>query len=147
MTGALTDSAVFTTSGNDVRMCAHRIADRIYTNLTGEGPIFASKLVYVAQLARNRYELVISDSDGGNRQAALQSHEPIISPVWSPDGKKISYVSFEDRKPIIYVPGARDGRPSMRSAPSAATTPRRPSAPTAARLPWRSPATASRRST
>ncbi len=103
MTGALTDSAVFTTSGNDVRMCAHRIADRIYTNLTGEGPIFASKLVYVAQLARNRYELVISDSDGGNRQAALQSHEPIISPVWSPDGKKISYVSFEDRKPIIYV--------------------------------------------
>lgn len=103
VTGALTDSAVFTTSGNDVRMCAHRIADRIYTNLTGEGPIFASKLVYVAQLARNRYELVISDSDGGNRQAALQSHEPIISPVWSPDGKKISYVSFEDRKPIIYV--------------------------------------------
>lgn len=57
----------------------------------------------MAQLARNRYELVISDSDGGNRQAALQSHEPIISPVWSPDGKKISYVSFEDRKPIIYV--------------------------------------------
>lgn len=92
VTGALTDSAVFTTSGNDVRMCAHRIADRIYTNLTGEGPIFASKLVYVAQLARNRYELVISDSDGGNHQAALQSHEPIHLPVWSPDGKKISYV-------------------------------------------------------
>lgn len=88
VTGALTDSAVFTTSGNDVRMCAHRIADRIYTNLTGEGPIFASKLVYVAQLARNRYELVISDSDGGNRQAALQSHEPIISPSGLPTARK-----------------------------------------------------------
>lgn len=65
--------------------------------------MFASRLVYVAQLARNRYELVISDSDGANPRAALQSHEPIISPVWSPDGRKVAYVSFEDRKPIIYV--------------------------------------------
>jgi TolB protein len=46
---------------------------------------------------------MISDSDGQNPREALSSSEPIISPSWSPDGKRVAYVSFESKKPVIYV--------------------------------------------
>ena len=51
----------------------------------------------------NRYELHIADADGQNAKAALRSKEPIISPAWSPDGGRLAYVSFENKKPVIYV--------------------------------------------
>jgi TolB protein len=53
---------------------------------------------------------VISDADGQNIRNALNSAEPIISPSWSPDGKKVAYVSFEDRKPVVYVHELATGR-------------------------------------
>ena len=98
-------------AGKDLlRMAAHRCADRIYTRLTGEGAMFASQIAYVAQLAKRRYELIIADSDGGVPRTALQSPEPIISPTWSPDGRQLAYVSFEERKPIVYVHELSTGR-------------------------------------
>jgi TolB protein len=57
-----------------------------------------------------RYRLVISDADGQNMRNALNSSEPIISVAWSPDGQKIAYVSFEDRKPVVYVHELVTGR-------------------------------------
>ncbi len=103
VTGQSVDSAGYVVPEDLLRMAAHRLSDRIYTRLTGEGPMFASQLAYVAQLGRRQYELIISDCDGENPRRALQSPEPIISPVWSPDGKSIAYVSFERRKPIVYL--------------------------------------------
>lgn len=103
VSGEQLDSVGYTAGTDLLRMAAHRCADKIYTKLTGEGPMFASQLAYVAQLAERRYELIITDSDGGVPRTALQSPEPIISPSWSPDGKKLAYVSFEHRKPIVYV--------------------------------------------
>ena len=91
-------------------MSAHRISDRVYTQLTGDGPMFASQLAYVAQLGPRRYQLIVADSDGENPQVALESPEPIISPVWSPDGKSLAYVSFERRKAIVYVQSLSTGR-------------------------------------
>ena len=90
VSGELVDSASYTAASDTLRMTAHRFADRIYTRLTGEGPMFASQLVYVAQLAKNRYQLVVTECDGANPRIALQSPEPIISPVWSPDGKRLA---------------------------------------------------------
>ena len=97
------DEATFVVSSSQLRLCAHRIADRIYDKLTGNGAMFASRLAYVVQYDANHYELIVADSDGANPKAALKSTEAIISPAWSPDGKQLAYVSFEESKPVVYV--------------------------------------------
>lgn len=93
----------------DLRLAAHKIADYIYEKLTGEKGIFSTRLAYVTK-AGGRYTLWVADSDGENAQAALGSPEPIISPAWSPNGAQLAYVSFESRKPVIYVHDVASGR-------------------------------------
>ena len=89
-------------TGAQLRTTAHRISDFIYEKLTGEPGVFSTRIAYVVK-STGRYELQIADADGNNAQAALASREPIISPVWSPDGGKLAYVSFEAKKPVVYV--------------------------------------------
>lgn len=93
----------------DLRLVAHRIADFVYEKLTGEKGIFSTRLAYVTK-AGGRYTLWVADADGENAQAALASPEPIISPAWSPNGGQIAYVSFESRKPVVYVHEVASGR-------------------------------------
>lgn len=109
VSGEQLEAVDYSTSTAAIRMAAHRCADRVYVKLTGEGAMFASRLVYVRQRSERRYELVVSDSDGANPQVALSSSEPIISPCWSPDGRSLAYVSFEQRKPIVYIHGLSTG--------------------------------------
>ncbi|MFT5644452.1 MAG: TolB protein [Janthinobacterium sp.] len=84
------------------RLTAHKIADDIYQKLTGTRGAFATRIAYVTQTG-NQYRLEIADADGAAIQVALRSNEPIISPAWSPDGTRVAYVSFEKKKPIVYV--------------------------------------------
>jgi TolB protein len=84
------------------RLTAHKIADDIYEKLTGVRGIFATRIAYVTKAGRD-YRLEVADADGEGTQVALRSNEPIISPSWSPDGTKVAYVSFEKRKPVVYV--------------------------------------------
>ena len=87
---------------DNARAAAHRIADFVYEKLTGERGVFSTQIAYVVKRG-STYELQIADSDGERAQYLLRSNEPIISPVWSPDGRRIAYVSFESKKPVVYV--------------------------------------------
>jgi TolB protein len=84
------------------RVTAHKIADDIYEKLIGSRGAFSTRIAYVTK-AGNEYRLEVADADGEGTQVALRSNEPIISPAWSPDGTKVAYVSFEAKKPVIYV--------------------------------------------
>jgi TolB protein len=85
------------------RLSAHKIADDIYQKLTGTRGAFATRIAYVTQHSPRDYRLEVADADGEGMQVAVRSNEPIISPSWSPDGSKVAYVSFEQRKPVVYV--------------------------------------------
>ncbi len=94
--------AVFVTGNDQLRAAGHRIADYIYEKLTGEKGVFSTRVAYVVK-SGSQFRLQIADADGQGAVTALSSSEPIISPVWSPDGSKLAYVSFEKKKPVIYV--------------------------------------------
>ncbi len=93
----------------DLRLAAHRISDFVYEKLTGDKGIFSTRIAYVTKSAQ-QFDLWVADADGENAQSALTSPEPIISPAWSPNGSQLAYVSFESRKPVVYVHTVATGR-------------------------------------
>lgn len=113
---------------NDLRTMAHVISDQIYQQLTGVRGAFNTKLAFVTldtENGKSIYRLQISDVDGKRAQVLLKSDEPIMSPSWSPDGKRIAYVSFEGGRPDIYLQTIATGErqrlphyPGLNSAPA-----------------------------
>jgi len=86
----------------ELRAAAHRIADMIYEKLTGTPGVFGTRIVYVIKQG-SRYALQVADADGFGARNIVESAEPIISPTWSADGNQIAYVSFENKKPVVYA--------------------------------------------
>ena len=99
----------YTLSREQARATAHRIADYVYEKFTGEKGVFSTRIAFVVKRG-NRFELQIADADGAGEETALASFEPIISPAWSPDGRRLAYVSFENKKPVVYVHSLQDGK-------------------------------------
>lgn len=99
----------YTATEGELRSVAHRIADFVYEKLTGDKGVFSTRIAYVTKVGQS-YNLWVADADGESAQSALSSGEPIISPSWSPNGAQLAYVSFESRKPVIYVHDLASGK-------------------------------------
>ena len=95
-----------TARSNAMRDVAHQMADAIYEKITGVRGAFWTRIAYVTASGTGgnmRFALMVADSDGYNPQTIVRSAEPLLSPDWSPDGKKLAYVSFERGNSSIYV--------------------------------------------
>ena len=96
-----------------LRKLAHHISDIIYQQLTGDRGVFSTKIAYVLVKRHGRaakHQLQVADSDGYNSHTLLVSRFPLMSPAWSPDGKKIAYVSFEGYRAAIYLQDVATGK-------------------------------------
>jgi TolB protein len=116
----------------DFRRSCHRVADLIYEKLTGIRGIFSTRIAYVTVArsqgqgaVKSNYRLVVADADGQNVRVMVESPQPIMSPAWSPDGRQVAYVSFENNRSEIYVQELRSGtrkrvsaRPGVNGAPA-----------------------------
>ncbi|MBU0744448.1 MAG: Tol-Pal system beta propeller repeat protein TolB [Gammaproteobacteria bacterium] len=103
----------FKVKKEQLRKLAHHISDIIYQQLTGDRGVFSTKIAYVLvkrQGRISRHNLQVADSDGFNTHTLLVSRFPLMSPAWSPDGKKIAYVSFEGHRAAIYIQDVATGQ-------------------------------------
>ena len=106
-------SQQFVVSPFKLRTLAHHISDLIYYQLIGERGIFSTKIAYVLvknEQGRSIYRLEVADIDGYNPRPILTSPDPIMSPAWSHDSKRIAYVSFENRHAQIYINDVMTGQ-------------------------------------
>jgi len=99
---------------NQIRQLAHYTSDGIYESITGIKGIAATRLLYVNEIKDSEfistYKLMLADSDGANEKTLLSSSDPIISPSWSPDGKRVAYVSFETGMAKVFIQEISSGR-------------------------------------
>ena len=99
---------------NQIRQLAHYTSDGIYESITGIKGIAATRLLYVNEIKDSglipTYKLMLADSDGANEKILLSSSEPIISPSWSPDGKRVAYVSFETGIAKVFIQEIASGK-------------------------------------
>ena len=95
-----------TARSSAMRDVAHQVADAIYEKITGVRGAFWTRIAYVTASGvgkGSRYALMVADADGWNPQTVVRSNEPLLSPSWSPDGRKLAYVSFERGNSSIFI--------------------------------------------
>lgn len=101
-----TPGGSFAIRKDDWRRLAHKGADTIYTRLTGEGGLFDTRIVYIAETGpktARKKRLAIMDSDGANQEFLTSGIGQVITPRFSPSNQEITYMSLEDRNARVYL--------------------------------------------
>ena len=107
----------FDVPASGLRMVAHQFSDIIFEKLTGEPGVFNTRIAYITKEGVPRhgvmFRLQVADSDGYNPITILSSTEPLMSPAWSPDGKRLAYVSFEKKRTMLFVQNVTDSKRTL----------------------------------
>ena len=88
------------------RRMAHKVADAVYSRITGEGGYFDSRVVFVSESGpkdNRRKRLGIMDYDGANVQYLTDSSALVLAPRFSPTGDRVLYTSYESGFPRIKI--------------------------------------------
>ncbi len=104
----------FVVAPADWRRAGHKCADMVYARLTGEGPYFDSRVVYVSETgpkAKRIKRLAIMDQDGANHRFLTNGQSIVLTPRFAPNQQSIVFMSYENDKPAIYVYDLGSGRP------------------------------------
>tara|TARA_R110002049_G_scaffold15822_1_gene64131 strand:- start:21038 stop:22327 length:1290 start_codon:yes stop_codon:yes gene_type:complete len=117
-----------TTKKNQLRKVAHKISDLVFEKLTGIKGAFSTRIAYISEAggkSGKTYQLQIADADGYNPRTVFSSSKQLLSPAWSPDGRRLAYVSFENERTEIFVQDISTGKrtkissePGINSAPA-----------------------------
>jgi TolB protein len=90
----------------DWRRVAHKAADGIYAKLTGEGPYFDSRIVFVDETGPKgdrRKRLAIMDQDGANLRYLPGADGLVLTPRFSPNDQSVLYISYDSGEPQVYL--------------------------------------------
>lgn len=105
-TGQPVGSETLRAARGNPRLLGHKVADWVHLKVLGVPGAFAARIAYVSVDGRppkQRFQLIVADSDGETPKPILESAQPIMSPAFSPDGLWLAYVSFEARVAAIYL--------------------------------------------
>ncbi len=102
----LGDGLQFAGTPSSWRRMAHKVADAVYSRITGEGGYFDSRVVYVSESGPKNQRLkrlAVMDYDGANTQYLTDSSSIVLAPRFSPSGDRILFTSYASGFPQIYL--------------------------------------------
>ena len=88
------------------RRMAHKVADAVYSRITGESGYFDSRVVYVSETGPKddrKKRLAIMDYDGANLKFLTDSNSIVLAPRFSPSGDRVLYTSYETGFPRVFI--------------------------------------------
>ncbi|MEM9268072.1 MAG: Tol-Pal system beta propeller repeat protein TolB [Pseudomonadota bacterium] len=91
-------------SANTWRRFGHKVADQVYSRLTGEGGYFDSRIVFVSETGpknARRKQIAIMDQDGANARNLTQPGTLVLSPRFSPDGNRVIFTTYASGRPQV----------------------------------------------
>ena len=106
----------FTTTKDNWRRVAHVIADAIYERLTGEKGYFDTRIVYVSETGpktKRTKRLAIMDQDGENHKFLTSGASMVLTPRFSPNLQKVTYMSYAGNTPRVYILDIETGRQEL----------------------------------
>ncbi len=109
----------YKTQGENWRRVAHIIADAIYKRVTGEAGYFDTRVVYVAESGpptRRIKRLAIMDQDGANHRFLTDGRSLVLTPRFSRTAQEITYLSYFNNKPRVYLFNIETGRQEVLGA-------------------------------
>ena len=98
---------------SDWRRMAHKVADEVYSRITGESGYFDSRVVFVAESGtkgQRRKRLAIMDYDGEQLEYIDDGAHLVLAPRIAPDGQSVLFTGYETGFPRIYQMDLRNKR-------------------------------------